>query len=105
MLYWLCLIVNKRFYTCWSCPQYFGSELKGPKRNYKLAFSQYDKNFKLVSENKQRIAKNRLCLKVILKIWTCNVKVKLKVLPFISKLFIKQFSDSWMNRICLISKY
>jgi len=71
-------------------------ELKEANGNYKVAFAQYENIFKPFIEDKQRIAKNfakSFVPKSKLGIWMRNVMVKLMFFPFVSKLFIKQFSD------------
>lgn len=71
-------------------------ELKEANGNYKVAFAEYENIFKPFIEDKQRIAKGfakSFVPKSKLGIWIRNVVVRLMFFPFISKLFIKQFSD------------
>ena len=71
-------------------------ELKEASGNYKVAFAEYEKIFKPFIIDKQRIAKSfakSFVPKSKFGIWIRNVVVQLMYLPFISKVFIKQFSD------------
>lgn len=71
-------------------------ELKEANGNHKIAFAQYEKIFKPFIEEKQRIAQSfakSFVPKSNWGIWMRNLVVKLMFLPFVSKLFIKQFSD------------
>jgi 2-polyprenyl-6-methoxyphenol hydroxylase-like FAD-dependent oxidoreductase len=71
-------------------------ELKEANGNYKVAFAQYENIFKPFIDDKQRIAKNfakSFVPKSKAGIWMRNVIVRLMFFPFVSKLFIQQFSD------------
>ncbi|AYD47536.1 FAD-dependent monooxygenase [Arachidicoccus soli] len=71
-------------------------ELKDAKGDYKTAYTQYQNIFKPFIDNKQRIAQNfskSLVPKSKFGIWMRNMFMNLMFLPFISKLFIKQFMD------------
>lgn len=71
-------------------------ELKDAGGNYHTAFEQYQKIFKPFIDDKQRIAQNfakSLVPKSQFGIWVRNTFLNLMFLPFLSKLFIKQFMD------------
>jgi 2-polyprenyl-6-methoxyphenol hydroxylase-like FAD-dependent oxidoreductase len=71
-------------------------ELKEANGNYTVAFAQYENIFKPFIDDKQRIAKGfakSFVPKSKLGIWIRNAVVRLMFFPFVSKLFIKQFSD------------
>ena len=71
-------------------------ELKEANGDYKTAFKQYQDIFKPFIDNKQKIAQNfskSLVPKSRLGIWVRNTFTNLMALPFISKLFIRQFMD------------
>ena len=71
-------------------------ELKEADGNYKTAFSQYENIFKPFIESKQKIAQNfakSLVPKSKFGIWVRNTFTNLMFLPFVSKLFIRQFMD------------
>jgi 2-polyprenyl-6-methoxyphenol hydroxylase-like FAD-dependent oxidoreductase len=71
-------------------------ELKEARGNYKLAFKQYENIFKPFINRKQNIAQNfakSLVPKSKFGIWLRNSFTNLMFLPFVSKLFIKQFMD------------
>lgn len=75
-------------------------ELKEYNGNYKTAFAQYENIFKPFIESKQKIAQTfakSLVPKSKFGIWMRNTFVNLMFLPFISKLFIKQFMDDKLN--------
>jgi len=71
-------------------------ELKEANGNYKTAFEQYENIFKPFIYSKQNIAQNfakSLVPKSKFGIWLRNTFTNLMFLPFVSKLFIKQFMD------------
>lgn len=71
-------------------------ELKEAKGNYKMAFEQYQHIFKPFIDEKQEIAQNfakSFVAKSKFGIWMRNILINLMFLPFLSKLFIKQFTD------------
>jgi len=71
-------------------------ELKEANGDYQTAFSNYEKIFKPFIDQKQQIAQNfakSLVPKTNFGIWFRNLVIKLMFLPFLSKVFIKQFSD------------
>jgi 2-polyprenyl-6-methoxyphenol hydroxylase-like FAD-dependent oxidoreductase len=71
-------------------------ELKEANGDYKTAFEQYENIFKPFIESKQKIAQNfakSLVPKSKFGIWLRNAFTNLMFLPFISRLFIKQFMD------------
>lgn len=71
-------------------------ELKNANGNYQAAFEQCQAIFKPFIDDKQRIAQNfakSLVPKSRFGIWTRNTFVKLMFLPFLSRLFIRQFMD------------
>ena len=71
-------------------------ELKDAQGDYRTAFEQYQYIFKPFIDNKQQIAQNfakSLVPKSKFGIWVRNTFVNLMFLPFLSKLFIKQFMD------------
>jgi 2-polyprenyl-6-methoxyphenol hydroxylase-like FAD-dependent oxidoreductase len=75
-------------------------ELKEANGNYKTAFAQYQNAFKPFIETKQKIAQNfskSLVPKSRFGIWTRNMFINLMFLPFVSKLFIKQFMDDKLD--------
>lgn len=71
-------------------------ELKEANGNYKTAFAKYQSIFKPFIDNKQKIAQNfskSLVPKSRFGIWMRNVFTRLMVLPFLSRLFIRQFMN------------
>ncbi|MBX2905809.1 MAG: FAD-dependent monooxygenase [Taibaiella sp.] len=71
-------------------------ELKNANGNYRQAFAEYQRIFKPFLDEKQRLARNfaaSLVPKSSFGIWLRNKTVNLMFLPFVSKLFIKQFLD------------
>lgn len=75
-------------------------ELKEAGGDYKTAFAAYERIFKPFLDDKQRVAQNfakSLVPKSKLGIWARNTFVNLMFLPFVSKLFIKQFLDDKLN--------
>ncbi len=71
-------------------------ELKNANGNYAIAFEQYENIFKPFIDRKQKIAKNfakSLVPKSNFGIWLRNTFTNLMFLPFVSRLFIKQFMD------------
>jgi len=71
-------------------------ELKNANGNYNVAFKQYQNVFKPFIDDKQQLAQNfakSFVPKSNFGIWTRNVVVGLMSLPFVSKLFVKQFTD------------
>jgi 2-polyprenyl-6-methoxyphenol hydroxylase-like FAD-dependent oxidoreductase len=71
-------------------------ELKEANGEYQTAFPQYQSLFKPFIEEKQKVAQNfasSFVPKSSFGIWKRNAVVNLMVLPFLSQLFIKQFSD------------
>jgi 2-polyprenyl-6-methoxyphenol hydroxylase-like FAD-dependent oxidoreductase len=71
-------------------------ELKEANGDYQTAFPQYQSLFKAFIEDKQKVAQNfaeSFVPKSRFGIWKRNAIVNLMVLPFLSQLFIKQFSD------------
>lgn len=71
-------------------------ELKAAGGNYKTAYAQYQKIFKPFIDTKQKIAQNfskSLVPKSIFGIWMRNMFMNLMFLPFLSRLFIKQFMN------------
>jgi 2-polyprenyl-6-methoxyphenol hydroxylase-like FAD-dependent oxidoreductase len=71
-------------------------ELKEANGNYKIAFERYENIFKPFIERKQKIAKNfakSLVPKSKIGIWLRNTFTNLMFLPFVSRLFIRQFLD------------
>ncbi|TKK67444.1 hypothetical protein FC093_14195 [Ilyomonas limi] len=69
-------------------------ELKEENGNYKAAFERYENIFKPFIERKQNIAQTfarSLVPKSKLGIWLRNTFTNLMFLPFVSRLFIKQF--------------
>jgi len=72
-------------------------ELKEANGDYKIAFDRYQKIFKPFIDDKQKLAQNfakSFVPKSKFGIWTRNVVVNLMSIPFVSKFFVKQFSDS-----------
>lgn len=71
-------------------------ELKEANGNYKTAFERYENIFKPFIDRKQKIAQNfakSLVPKSKFGIWMRNTFTNLMFLPFVSKLFIRQFMD------------
>ena len=71
-------------------------ELKEANGNYKIAFDRYQTIFKPFIDSKQKIAQNfakSLVPKSKFGIWLRNTFTNLMFLPFVSKLFIRQFMD------------
>ena len=71
-------------------------ELKEANGNYKTAFEQYQNIFNPFIDRKQKIAQTfakSLIPKSKFGIWLRNTFTNLMFLPFVSKLFIKQFMD------------
>lgn len=71
-------------------------ELKESNGDYKIAFAQYQKIFKPFIDNKQKIAQNfakSFVAKSQFAIWMRNIAVRLMFIPYLSKLFIRQFTD------------
>lgn len=71
-------------------------ELKEANGNYKVAFEQYQNIFKPFIDEKQKIAQNfakSFVAQSKFGIRMRNVLMKLMFFPFLSKLFIKQFTD------------
>lgn len=71
-------------------------ELKEANGNYKIAFEQYQNIFKPFIDEKQRVAQNfakSFVAKSKFAIWMRNALMSLMFFPFLSKLFIKQFTD------------
>ncbi len=71
-------------------------ELKNANGNYTIAFEQYKNIFKPFIDRKQKIAKTfakSLVPKSNFGIWLRNTFTNLMFLPFVSRLFIKQFMD------------
>lgn len=71
-------------------------ELKEAGGNYKTAFEQYENIFKPFIDGKQKTAQNfakSLVPKSEFGIWLRNTFTNLMFLPFVSRLFIKQFMD------------
>jgi 2-polyprenyl-6-methoxyphenol hydroxylase-like FAD-dependent oxidoreductase len=71
-------------------------ELKEANGNYKIAFEQYENIFKPFIDGKQKIAQNfskSLVPKSKFGIWVRNTFTNLMFLPFLSKMFIRQFMD------------
>lgn len=71
-------------------------ELKNVAGNYKLAYNEFQAIFKPFIDQKQRIAQNfakSFVAKSTFGIWMRNVLMHMMFLPFLSKLFVKQFSD------------
>lgn len=69
-------------------------ELKAAQGNYKTAFENYENVFKPFIERKQKVAQTfakSLVPKSNFGIWLRNTFTNLMFLPFVSKLFIKQF--------------
>lgn len=71
-------------------------ELKEARGDYKTAYAQYQRIFKPFIDTKQKIAQNfskSLVPKSIFGIWVRNMFMNLMFLPFLSRLFIKQFMN------------
>ena len=71
-------------------------ELKHANGNYKTAFEQYENIFKPFIDRKQKTAQNfakSLVPKSKFGIWMRNTFTNLMFLPFVSRLFIRQFMD------------
>jgi 2-polyprenyl-6-methoxyphenol hydroxylase-like FAD-dependent oxidoreductase len=71
-------------------------ELKEASGNHTVAFAQYQNIFKPFIDNKQKIAQNfakSFVAKSQFGIWMRNIAINLMFLPFLSKMFIKQFMD------------
>ncbi|HEY2721553.1 MAG TPA: FAD-dependent monooxygenase [Chitinophagaceae bacterium] len=71
-------------------------ELKEANGNYKTAFEQYENIFKPFIDRKQKVAQNfakSLVPKSKFGIWLRNTFTNLMFLPFVSRLFIRQFMD------------
>jgi 2-polyprenyl-6-methoxyphenol hydroxylase-like FAD-dependent oxidoreductase len=71
-------------------------ELKEANGNYKTAFEQYQNIFKPFLDNKQKVAQSfskSLVPKSRFGIWVRNTFTNLMALPFVSRLFIRQFMD------------
>jgi 2-polyprenyl-6-methoxyphenol hydroxylase-like FAD-dependent oxidoreductase len=71
-------------------------ELKEANGNYAAAFQQYETIFKPFIDQKQKFAQNfatSLVPKSKFGIWVRNTFTNLMFLPFVSKLFLKQFMD------------
>jgi 2-polyprenyl-6-methoxyphenol hydroxylase-like FAD-dependent oxidoreductase len=71
-------------------------ELKEANGNYATAFQQYETIFKPFIDQKQKFAQNfatSLVPKSKFGIWVRNTFTNLMFLPFVSKLFLKQFMD------------
>jgi 2-polyprenyl-6-methoxyphenol hydroxylase-like FAD-dependent oxidoreductase len=71
-------------------------ELKEASGNYKTAYVQYQNIFKPFIDTKQKIAQRfskSLVPKSSFGIWVRNTFMNLMVLPFLSKMFIKQFMN------------
>jgi len=71
-------------------------ELKDANGDYEPAFDRYQDIFKPFIDSKQKIAQNfakSLVPKSKFGIWLRNTFTKLMFLPFVSKLFIRQFMD------------
>ena len=71
-------------------------ELKEAKGNYKTAYAQYQNIFKPFIDTKQKIAQRfskSLVPKSRFGIWMRNTFMNLMFLPFLSKMFIKQFMN------------
>jgi 2-polyprenyl-6-methoxyphenol hydroxylase-like FAD-dependent oxidoreductase len=72
-------------------------ELKEANGDYNIAFERYEDIFKPFIESKQKIAQNfakSLVPKSKFGIWLRNTFTNLMFLPFVSRLFIKQFMDN-----------
>ena len=75
-------------------------ELKEANGNYKRAFEQYQNIFKPFIDSKQKIAQTfakSLVPKSKFGIWLRNTFTNLMFLPFVSRLFIRQFLDDKLN--------
>ena len=75
-------------------------ELKEANGNYKTAFERYENIFKPFMESKQKIAQSfakSFVPKSRLGIWILNIGIKLMSLDFISKMFVKPFTDNKLN--------
>lgn len=75
-------------------------ELKNANGDHLVAFQQYQNIFKPFIDNKQKVAQKfavSLVPKSKFGIWARNKLVNLMFLPFLSKLFIKQFMDDKLN--------
>jgi 2-polyprenyl-6-methoxyphenol hydroxylase-like FAD-dependent oxidoreductase len=71
-------------------------ELKNANGNFKVAFEEYQNIFKPFIDDKQHLAQNfakSFVPKSNFGIWTRNAVVGLMSLPFVTKLFVKQFTD------------
>jgi 2-polyprenyl-6-methoxyphenol hydroxylase-like FAD-dependent oxidoreductase len=71
-------------------------ELKEANGNFKIAFEKYENIFKPFTDGKQKSAQNfskSLVPKSKLGIWIRNTFTNLMFLPFLSKMFIRQFMD------------
>jgi 2-polyprenyl-6-methoxyphenol hydroxylase-like FAD-dependent oxidoreductase len=72
------------------------TELKQANGNHAAAFEQYEATFKPFVDKKQVAAQNfakAFVAKTNFGIWMRNTFIKLMFLPFLSKIFIKQFMD------------
>lgn len=71
-------------------------ELRNANGNYKAAFEQYQNIFKPFIDEKQKLAQNfarSFVPKSNFGIWTRNLVVGLMSLPFVTRLFVRQFTD------------